>query len=97
MGMIKDVHKTNIHRIYALLKEYQDDLNNPKIATNVKKAIREDMITLRDVLNEYQNNFSDMQNRINKLLNEEMKKKYGIDIDKMIEDSKEDNKKEEKK
>ena len=97
MGMIKDVHKTNIHRIYALMKEYQDDLNNPKIATNVKKAIREDMITLRDVLNEYQNNFSDMQNRINKLLNEEMKKKYGIDIDKMIEDAKEDNKKEEKK
>lgn len=97
LDMIHDVHKTDIHRIYSLLKEYQADINDPNIPAETKKALKEDMMNLKAVLDEYQNNFTDAQNRVNQLLSEELKKKYKIDIDKMIEDSKEDNKKEEKK
>ena len=97
LDMIHDVHKTDIHRIYSLLKEYQADINDPNIPAETKKALKEDMMNLKAVLDEYQNNFTDAQNRVNQLLSEELKKKYKIDIDKMIEDAKEDNKKEEKK
>ena len=54
---------------------------------------------LRDVLNEYLNNFSDMQKRINRAMNEELQKKYNINLDELLkdDDKKKDTKKEEKK
>ena len=51
---------------------------------------------LRDVLNEYLNNFSDMQKRINRAMNEELQKKYNINLDELLKDEK-DTKKDEKK
>ena len=99
MRSIRDVHKTELHRIYALLKEYEADLKDSTIPAQTKKALREDMMGLRDVLNEYLNNFSDMQKRINRAMNEELQKKYNINLDELLkdDDKKKDTKKDEKK
>ena len=40
---IKNVHKTEIHRYYSILKEYQKDLEDKNIPPNVKKEIKHDM------------------------------------------------------
>lgn len=72
--MIKDVHKTDIHRIRSLIKEYKDDINDPNIPDKVKKDLKEDLAELEKVLDEYLNNFSEFQNRVNKIINEELEK-----------------------
>lgn len=96
MSAIRDVHKTDLHRMYALLKEHETDLKDPKISESTKKALREDMIVLRDVLKAYLNDFSDMQNRINRVMNEELQKKYNLNLDELLKDD-DDKKKDEKK
>lgn len=80
LDLIRDEHKTNIHRAYSLLKEYKADINDPTIPAATKKALREDMENLEKILHEYTHGFDDMQNRINKCLIDELGKKYGIDI-----------------
>ena len=74
IDLINDVHKTDIHRIRNLIKEYKNDLNDPNIPKEVKKQIQNDLDELEKVFNEYLNNFSDMQNRVNKVINEELDK-----------------------
>lgn len=49
---INDVHKTDIHRYYSLLKEYYKDLKDKTIPAEIKKSIQKDldgMIKLGDV------------------------------------------------
>ena len=71
-NMIKDIHKTDIHRIRQLIKEYKDDINNPDIPNKTKQQLRDDLSELEKVFNEYLNHFDDFQNRVNKIINEEL-------------------------
>lgn len=73
-NMIKDVHKTDIHRIRNLLKEYKADIDDPNTPPIVKKQLTDDMAELEKVLDEYLNNFSEFQNRVNKVINDELEK-----------------------
>lgn len=72
--MIKDVHKTDLHRIRNLIKEYKEDINDPNTSPTVKKQLQDDLVELEKVLDEYLNNFSEFQNRVNRIINEELEK-----------------------
>lgn len=73
--MLKDEHKTEVHRIHALLKEYKADIEDPNTTPHVKKQLQEDMEELQKVYDEYMNNFSEIQNRINRAIREELELK----------------------
>lgn len=72
---IGDEHKTDIHRIHSLIKEYQADINDPKTPPTVKKYLEADLKELEEVLKLYTNDFSDFQNRVNKAIYDELVKK----------------------
>ena len=76
--LIKDEHKTDIHRINALIKEYKEDIADPNIPETVKKQMKEDITTLENILKEYTTSFDDFQNRVNKLIIDELKNINGI-------------------
>lgn len=75
IACIKDVHKTDIHRIRALIKEYEEDLKDPNYSDTVKKHIREDKEELERVLDKYLNHYSALQRTINRTIYEELEKK----------------------
>lgn len=64
-SMLKDVHKTNIHRIKSLLDEYDQDLKDPNIPEEVKKMMEQDVKELKIILHQYLNNMSSFQNKVN--------------------------------
>lgn len=70
IDMIKDCHKTDIHRAKALVEEYKKDINDPNTPATVKKALQEDLKELQLVLDKYMNDFSDAQNKVNKIISE---------------------------
>lgn len=70
IDMIKDCHKTDIHRAKALIEEYKKDINDPNTPPNVKKALQEDLKELQTLLDKYTNSFSDTQNKVNKIISE---------------------------
>lgn len=86
---LKNVHKTDVHRIKALMKQYQDDINDPNIPEQVKKQLKEDLKEVEEVLDKYVNDFSEFQNNINRCIIE------AIDTEAALRDSK--NNKEENK
>lgn len=99
LDMIQDCHKTDIHRIHALLKEYREDIKNPQTPPEVRKQLKEDMEILETLLHEYEHDFDDMQNRVNHLISEDLKRKYGMaadmqEIDEMKKTSTQKSKKE---
>lgn len=69
---IKDVHKTDIHRIKALLKEYDKDIDDPKTPKKVKESLKHDKEELEKVLDKYLNDFDEFQNNVNKAIAEEL-------------------------
>jgi hypothetical protein len=71
---IKDVHKTDMHRAYNFIKEYEADLNDPNIPNTVKKQIEEDLNELKKVLDMYLNSSDKFQNQINKMILDELEK-----------------------
>lgn len=71
---INDVHKTNIHRARALIKEYKADIADPNTSAIVKKQLQEDLTELEKILDEYLTNFGEFQNRVNEIINEELSK-----------------------
>lgn len=75
--LINDEHKTDIHRIRALIREYEDDMKDPNTPDQLKKQMQEDLEELKKVLNIYLNDFSDFQNKVNAVINEELMKKDG--------------------
>lgn len=75
---LKDVHKTDIHRINALIKETEEDLKNPNISATVKKQLQSDIDELKKLINIYTNDFSEFQNRVNKAIYEELQKNDAI-------------------
>ena len=88
---LKDVHKTNLHRIHALVKEYKNDLKDPNISNEVKSQLREDMKELEIILNSYMNDFDEFQNTVNKVIHEELSKINGYKEDNTITESAEEN------
>lgn len=72
--LINDVHKTDIHRIRNLINEYKTDIADPNISSITKKQLEEDLAELEKVLDEYLHNFSEFQNRVNQVINEELSK-----------------------
>lgn len=84
-GAIKDVHKTDIHRIYNLIKEYKADIDNPDVPKVIKKQLQEDLTELETVLDWYLNKRSEFENRINRLIYEELQKADGIEPTKQEE------------
>lgn len=79
MDCLRDSHKTDVHRIRALLKEYDMDINDPNTPAAVKKQLQDDKAELEKVLDEYLNNFGEFQNRVNKVINDELIKKEARD------------------
>ena len=75
--MIADEHKTNVHRAYALIKEYEKDLADPKLPKKVKKDIEEDLEELKVVLDKCLNSGDQFRDRVNKLILDELKRKNG--------------------
>lgn len=91
IDMINDVHKTDIHRIRSLIKEYKDDINDPNTPPVVKKQLQEDLTELEKVLDQYLNHRDAFQKRVNNLINEELSKLEDED-NKKSENKKSDNK-----
>lgn len=71
---LKDVHKTEIHRIHALIKEYEKDIAQPNLPDQVKKNLTEDKEELEKVLDMYLHDFSKFQNHVNQVIYDELKK-----------------------
>lgn len=99
ISALKDEHKTNVHRIKALIKEYRADINDPNTPPAVKKRLEEDVKEVELVLDEYLNNFSEFQNKVNKLISDAIDEADGVipkkdDSDDSKEESKSDEKKE---
>ena len=108
-SILKDEHKTNIHRTRSIIREYKkeiDDLNTP---AKVKKQLEADVKELEILLDKYLNDFSEMQNNINKMINEniikleeeedkkEAKEKAKEEAKTKAKEAKEEKKKEEEK
>lgn len=74
ISVLSDVHKTDIHRIRNLLREYEQDLKDPNIPEEVKKHMREDKEELEKVLDQYLNHYDEFQNRVNRIIDEELQK-----------------------
>lgn len=81
---LKDVHKTDIHRIRALIGEYHNDINDPNTPEVVKKQMESDVKELEIILDDYLNNRGDFQNKVNKLINDEL-----IELEKATNDKNE--------
>jgi len=69
---IKSEHRTDIHRVRSLLREYETDLKDPNIPITTKKQIKEDKEELEKILDKYLNSFSEFQNQVNRMINEEL-------------------------
>lgn len=75
---LKDEHKTEIHRVKALIAAYYEDINNPNTPVRVKRQLREDVKEVEAILDSYMHDFSEFQNRINKIINDEIDKAQGV-------------------
>ena len=75
LSAIKDEHKTDVHRIMALIKEYEEDLKDPNLPEPIKKAMQDDVDGLKKVLDGYMNDFYEFQNKVNKAIKESIEAK----------------------
>ena len=71
-SMISDEHKTDVHRIHSLIKEYRKDINDPNTPELVKKQLQDDLRELENVLRQYTNNKGNFRNRVYVLIDEEL-------------------------
>lgn len=71
---ISDVHKTDVHRIHSLIREYEADLKDPTIPERVKKDIREDLDEVKKVLESYLKDRTEFENRVNQLILDELER-----------------------
>lgn len=92
---LKGVHKTEVHRIHALIREYKVDLEDPNIPAAVKKNLKEDMEEMEKILDKYLNSYSDLRNKINKIIYEELDKLDKLDDRKTKREEKKKSEKEE--
>ena len=75
IASLKDVNKTNAHRLYNMLKEYDKDLADESIPDGVKKGIREDRQRLQDIVDVYNNDKTDFANRVSAFIIEYLRDK----------------------
>lgn len=68
--LLKDEHKTDVHRIRSLIKEYKKDITDPNTPDVVKKQLEDDVKELEIVLDKFLNDFSEVQNRVNQMIND---------------------------
>lgn len=76
---LRDVHGTDVQRIVALIKEYEEDLKDPNIPEKTKKWITTDKEKLEKVLDAYTNDKDKMKANINKMIKEAMQES-GVDV-----------------
>jgi hypothetical protein len=96
--LLRDVHKTNVHRARNIIREYRKEINDPNTPAEVKKQLEADVKELEIFLDKYLNDFSEMQNNINKVINENITKlEKEEDKKEAKEKAKEEKKKEDKK
>ena len=96
--LLRDVHKTNVHRARNIIREYRKEIDDPNTPAEVKKQLEADVKELEIFLDKYLNDFSEMQNNINKVINENITKlEKEEDKKEAKEKAKEEKKKEEKK
>jgi hypothetical protein len=69
---LKDIHGTDVQRIIALIKEYEDDIKDPSIPKGTKKWMEEDKKKLEQVLDAYINDKDKMKANINKMIKDAM-------------------------
>ena len=69
---LKNEHKTDVHRIKALIREYYEDINDPNTSKEVKKQLMDDVKEVEKVLDMYLNDFDAFQNNINRIISEEI-------------------------
>lgn len=72
--IVKDEHRTGIHRAYEMIKDYKKDLNDPNIPDKVKENIKNDLQEMEILLDQYVNSFDALSNRLNAIVLEELKK-----------------------
>lgn len=83
--LINDCHKTDIHRIHSLIKEYEADIKNPNVPDQVKQGLKDDLEELKKVLDGYLNHFDEFQARIYKIIDEELSLLESKSINESIE------------
>ena len=69
---LKNEHKTDVHRIKALIREYYEDINDPNTSKEVKNQLTDDVKEVEKVLDMYLNDFDAFQNNINRIISEEI-------------------------
>lgn len=74
MSSLKSTHKTDVHRGYNLIREYEADLKDPNIPAKVKDAIRQDLEELNKIMDDYLNSGDEFSQQLNKMILEEIKK-----------------------
>ena len=72
---MKGVHKTDIHRIHALMKEYESELKDKSVPAKVKKDIEADMKELKLVLDKYLNEYSNFEKRVYQIIWDDLESK----------------------
>ena len=70
---LQDEHKTDVHRINALIREYEDDIKDETIPKKVRENLKADKEELEAVLDKYLNSFDEFSNAINKMILETLK------------------------
>ena len=68
LAEIEGEHKTDIHRVRALIQEYETDLADPNIPAAVKKSLAEDLSEVKQVLNYYLNHKDKFQKNVNRAI-----------------------------
>jgi hypothetical protein len=71
---IKSKHKTKIHRIHSLIREYEKDIKDPLIPKEVKKNLEDDVEELKKVLDLYLNHEDEFRKRIYNIIYDQLKK-----------------------
>jgi hypothetical protein len=72
---MKGVHKTDIHRIHALMKEYESELKDKSVPAKVKKDIEADMKELKLVLDKYLNGYTDFEKKVYRIIWDDLESK----------------------
>ena len=80
-----------------MIKEYKADIADPNTSVIVKKQLQEDLTELEKILDEYLTNFGEFQNRVNKIINEELSRIEVADEKKAAAKKPKEEKKEEPK
>ena len=91
---LKDEHKTDVHRIKSLIREYYEDINDPNVPKQVKDQLRDDVKEVEKVLDMYMNSFSEFQNNIYRMISEEIDAVHPLSKSETQEDNKQNDIKE---